>query len=41
MTNEDLMRWLNSEIGGRNLTWNNYFTDIGDSAEKGIKKYQG
>ena len=40
MTNEELQRWLNSEAGGKNLTWNNYFQEISDNLDgKGSKKY--
>jgi len=42
MVQNDLARWLNSEAGGKNLTWNNYFIDIEDNSTdggKGSKKY--
>lgn len=42
MTNEELTRWLNSENGGKSLTWNNYFQEISDNVNgKGSKKYKG
>jgi hypothetical protein len=32
MDEEELLRWNNSENGGRYLNWNNYFIEITDSA---------
>ena len=48
MTDQELARWLNSEQGGKNLKWSNYFIEISDTAldlqastVKSSKKYKG
>jgi hypothetical protein len=32
MTDQELARWINSEQGGKNLKWSNYFIEISDTA---------
>jgi hypothetical protein len=48
MEEQELIRWLNSEQGGKNLKWSNYFIEITDTASdlqsstvKSAKKYKG
>mgnify|MGYP007009408526 FL=1 len=48
MEEQELIRWLNSEQGGKNLKWSNYFIEITDTASdlqsstvKSTKKYKG
>ena len=48
MEDQELIRWLNSEQGGKNLKWSNYFieisytvSDLQASVVKSSKKYKG
>ena len=47
MDEDYLLRWTNSEQGGKFLNWNNYFIEITDTinstmeSTQTIKKYKG
>jgi len=48
MEDQELVRWLNSEKGGKDLKWSNYFIEISDTVSdlqastfKSSKKYKG